>query len=215
VEHDLFRKPESTFLGFTCPADSHLLPCYHACERLGAARSIHSVQQVRYDTVIALGFDLAPSRALTPTLERRVERAIHHLRAGNTMILVMSGGQSPSEPCSSAEALRKYAIERGVPPSSVIEQRDGLDTIGEAIFTRLLLPPPLPGRRVLVVTNDFHAERSLAIFRYVFGPRFEIEVDRVPNGASGETRNEAQEAESLQRFHTLFAGIEQGEIASV
>ncbi|MET0531306.1 MAG: YdcF family protein [Microvirga sp.] len=173
------------------------------------------MQQVRYDTVITLGFDLAPSGALTPTLERRVERAIHHLRIGNTMVLVMSGGQSPSEPCSSAEAMRKYAIERGVPPASVIEQRDALDTVGEAIFTRLLLPPPLPGRRVLLVTSDFHAGRSLAIFRYVFGPRFEIEIDRVPNGASGETRSEAQEAESLQRFHTLFAGIEQGDLSNI
>jgi uncharacterized SAM-binding protein YcdF (DUF218 family) len=173
------------------------------------------VQQVRYDTVIALGFDLAPSGALTPTLERRVERAIHHLRAGNTTILVMSGGQSPSEPCSSAEAMRKYAVEWGVPPASVIEQRDALDTVGEAIFNRLLLPPPLPGRRVLLVTSDFHARRALAIFRFVFGPRFEIEVDHVPEAASGGTRREAQEAESLRRFQTLFAGIEPGDLSNI
>jgi uncharacterized SAM-binding protein YcdF (DUF218 family) len=173
------------------------------------------VQQVRYDTVIALGFDLEPSGALTATLQRRVDRAIHHLRMAHTTSLVMSGGQGPSEPCSSAEAMRKYAIERGVSPASVTEQRDALDTVGEAIFNRLLLPRPLPGRRVLLVTSDFHAGRALAIFRFVFGPRFEIEVDRVPEAASGGTRREAQEAESLQRFQTLFAGIEPGDLSNI
>jgi uncharacterized SAM-binding protein YcdF (DUF218 family) len=173
------------------------------------------VKQLRYDSVIALGFDRGPGGALTPTLEKRVQRAIHHHLTGNAKIIVMSGGRGPFECCSAAEAMRKYAIRKGVLPSSVIEQRDALDTVGEAVFTRLLLPPPLPGRRVLIVTSDFHARRALMIFRFVYEVGFEIEVDRVTNVAGDETRSEAQETESLQRFHTLFANTEQGDLTRI
>ena len=47
----------------------------------------------RYDRAVSLGFLVSQTGALTPTLQRRVDRAIDHYRQGRTHTLVMSGGR--------------------------------------------------------------------------------------------------------------------------
>ena len=178
-------------------------------------RSAHDHGEFLYDSVLSLGFLVTQTGELTPTLRERVARAVQHRIAGNTSKLVMSGGRAGPEPCTAAEAMRKYAVSTGVPDSDVVEQGDSLDTVGEAIFCRLLLPAPLPGRRLLVVTNNYHADRAGAIFRYIFGAQFDITIDRVPNGPANETASAAEEEKSLQRFRQLFKGIEGGEISAI
>jgi uncharacterized SAM-binding protein YcdF (DUF218 family) len=135
--------------------------------------------------------------------------------AGITPKLVMSGGRADDEPCTAAELMQKYALGAGLPSCDVIEQRDALDTVGEAIFCRLLLPPPLPGRRILLVTNDFHADRAAVIFQFVFGPGWTVNVDRVPDGSAAKSALRIHETESLRAFLNLFSGIRAGDIRAI
>jgi uncharacterized SAM-binding protein YcdF (DUF218 family) len=168
-----------------------------------------------YDCVLTLGFLITPAGALTQTLECRVLQAVKRYKAGHTTKIVMSGGRVDSEPRTAAEAMRKYASNQGIPQSDIIEQSDALDTVGEAVFARLLLPRPLLGRRMLVVTSKFHADRAGAIFRFVFGPQFCVEIDRVPNGPASETASADREKKSLQRFQQLFSGIAAGDASAI
>jgi hypothetical protein len=170
------------------------------------------VERFPYDSVLVLGFLIEPTGALTQTLHGRVARAVEHYFRRNTSTLVMLGGQADHEPFASAEAMRNCAIRSSVPSGDVVAECNALDTVGEAVFTRLLLPRSLPGRRFLVVTNEFHARRAAMIFRFVFGPEFEVEVDAIPNGPKNETRSAIKEEESGRRFCELFEGISAGDI---
>ena len=78
------------------------------------------------------------------------------------------------------------------PKGDILEQGDALDTVGEAIFLRLLLPPLRAGARLLVVTSDFHAARAERIFRFVYGTNFELAFEAVPNGPEHETPSACQ-----------------------
>lgn len=169
----------------------------------------------RYDRVLSLGFLVTPSGMLTPTLRSRVDHAIQHYRQGRTQTLVMSGGQLDSEPCTAASAMKAYAINNGIPESDVLEQGDALDTVGEAICSRLLLPPLPTGGHLLIVTSDFHAARAEHIFRFVYGTDFDLSVESVPNGPNSETAGAAKEAASLERFDRLFIGTKAGDIEAI
>jgi hypothetical protein len=169
----------------------------------------------RYDRAVSLGFLVSQTGALTPTLQRRVDRAIDHYRQGSTQTLVMSGGRLESEPCTAASAMKAYAVHNGISERDILEQGDALDTVGEAIFLRLLLPPLRPGARLLIVTSDFHAARAERIFRFVYGPNFELAFESVPNGPEHETASLAKEAASLERFARLFFGIDEGDIEAI
>jgi uncharacterized SAM-binding protein YcdF (DUF218 family) len=173
------------------------------------------VERRRYDRVLSLGFLVTPTGRLTPTLRSRVDRAIEHYRQGRTQVLVMSGGQIDSEPCTAASAMKAYAVSNGIPKNDVLEQGDGLDTVGEAICLRLLLPP-LPTRsRLLIITSDFHAARAQHIFGFVYGTDIEFSVEGVANGPNRETPSAAKEAASLERFDRLFLGTKAGDIEAI
>ena len=164
---------------------------------------------------MSLGFLVSPTGTLTPTLRSRVDRAIDHYRQGSTQTLVMSGGRLDSEPCTAASAMKAYAVGNGISESDILEQGDALDTVGEAIFLRLLLPPLRAGARLLIVTSDFHAARAERIFRFVYGTNFELAFESVPNGPEHETPSAAKEAASLERFDKLFLGVNVGDIEAI
>ena len=127
----------------------------------------------------------------------------------------MSGGRLDSEPCTAASAMKAYAASNGISESDILEQGDALDTVGEAIFLRLLLPPMRAGARLLIVTSDFHAARAERIFRFVYGTNFDLAFESVPNGPEHETPSAAKEAASLERFDKLFLGIKAGAIEAI
>ena len=168
-----------------------------------------------YDCLLTLGFLLEPNGELTSTLQARVSRAIDHRLAGRAPKLVMSGGRAENEPCASAEAMRDFAVNAGVSPADILMQGDSLDTVGEAIFCRLLLPSHLLGKDVLIVTSEFHADRAKAIFEFVFGDDFCVHVDRVPNGPAIETKSTEEETRSMERFQQLFKGIASGDLTAI
>jgi uncharacterized SAM-binding protein YcdF (DUF218 family) len=169
----------------------------------------------RYDRVVSLGFLVSPTGTLTPTLRSRVDRAIDHYRQGSTRTLVMSGGRLDSEPCSAASAMKAYAASNGISANDILEQGDALDTVGEAIFLRLLVPPLRAGGRLLIVTSDFHAARAERIFRFVYGTDLDLSVEAAPNGPDHETPSAAKESASLERFDKLFLGIDAGDIEAI
>lgn len=165
--------------------------------------------------VLSLGFWVTASGDLTATLRARVDRAISHFHSGTTRCLVMSGGQSDHEPCTAASAMRRYAIARGVPGRDIIELDQGLDTVGEAIFSRLILPPAPPERPLLVLTSAAHAERAEAIFRFVYGADSHLVFEAVRDCPDDKSVPATREAASLQHFRAFFGGIEAGEIEAI
>jgi hypothetical protein len=165
--------------------------------------------------LLTLGFDVEADGTLSATLRNRVDRAIEHYMAGRIRTLIMSGGWSDPEPCPTATAMKAYAVGRGIRACEILEQADGLDTVGEAIFSRLLLPPMSVHDRLLIVTSEFHAARAAHIFRFVYGASFDFEMEAVPNGPDHETPSRASEAASLQLCKTLFQGIAPGDMSAI
>ena len=87
------------------------------------------------------------------------------------------GGFDPIN--TEAEFMNQMLNEKNFSRERVISEDDSIDTIGNALFSKLKLKQQklLPEKaRLLVVTSAFHAVRSLNIFRKVYGPNYDIAV---------------------------------------
>ena len=59
-----------------------------------------------------------------------------------------------------AEAMKEYAISEGVPTDLILIEQESKDTLGNAYFTKVNILEPNNWKNVLVITSDFHLERT-------------------------------------------------------
>lgn len=67
-----------------------------------------------------------------------------------------------------SSTMAQCLMQNGVAARSIFREWQSGDTIGNAVFVRSILSDPLSISRLLVVTSDFHIERSCAIFRWIY-----------------------------------------------
>jgi len=106
-------------------------------------------------------------------------------RSGRAARIVMSGAYGmydPPPPRAEATAMAQIAVAAGVPAGSITTETRSRDTIGNIWFTKPLLGDP-GGRRVIVVTSDWHAARVRYLTQVIWGPGYRVALEPV----TGET----------------------------
>lgn len=96
---------------------------------------------------------------LSWSLERRMDRAIELFHEGYAPMMIVSGGGEGA--WSEADAMARYAIERGVPSNCVALDRGGLTTRATADNVSKVLKND---ERVLVVSQWIHLPRIRLAF---------------------------------------------------
>lgn len=112
------------------------------------------------DYVIVLGAHVYGTR-MSANLRYRVEAAYEYLQENPNTKVVLSGGQGHGEDITEAEAMRRFLEEKGVSKDRILIDdtstnteeniRNSADLIGDK------------GKRVIVVSNDFHIYRAKGI----------------------------------------------------
>eukprot|EP00415_Alexandrium_ostenfeldii_P000714 UN0714 len=112
---------------------------------------------------------------------------------------------------------RSLIHDFGVSPEHVFEENWSLDTIGNAYLLRSIHSDVAGWQRLIVVNNEFHMERTRAIFEKVFsltpepsfGP-YSLEFVEVPNdGLEGDVlaSRKEREAKSTVGFRNNTASM--------
>lgn len=101
---------------------------------------------------LVLGAEVYPDGRPSPALQSRLDVAIALVDAGRTERLVMSGGNGTFE----IDAMRRYAIARGVSPERIVGDPGGERTRASCEFVRR----SYPGAHALVVSQADHAARA-------------------------------------------------------
>ncbi len=129
----------------------------------------------RADAMVILGAGV--SGACTPNLAgvRRVLLGAAALRHDRAPVAIVTGGASDRD-CTIAEAMRRLAIDVGVPPSKLIVESHARSTYENATRTTPLLRT-LGARRVLLVTDKLHMGRAAQTFE---ARGFDVERSSVP-----------------------------------
>jgi len=107
-----------------------------------------------------------------------------------------------------AEVVSEYILKKSdIDNSLVIALIESRDTVGDAIycldyFRRSKL------KKIVVVTSDYHVERSKFIFNRVFNNAVSIEVHGVETKANLDSETLIHEQQSLDAFCQTFEGID-------
>jgi vancomycin permeability regulator SanA len=115
------------------------------------------------DAAVVLGARVHPSGVLSQSLEDRVATGAGLYREGLVRTLLMSGGVGESG-VDEAVAMKRRAVELGVPAEVILLDQDGVNTDATvANTTRLLQQHGLS--RVLVVSQFYHLPRIKMAYR--------------------------------------------------
>ena len=112
------------------------------------------------DYVIILG---AQWRSTGPSevLRRRLDKAIDYLEQNPDTSVIVSGGQGGNESIPEAVGMREYLMQAGIGEERILVEDQSAST-----YQNLVLSAEFLNRendRVVVVTNNFHMFRALAI----------------------------------------------------
>ena len=131
------------------------------------------------DAVVIFGAQVHPDGRLSVTLRNRVDAGIELYKQGRTSVLIMSGGTG-WEGVNEAEAMRLYAIDRGVPASAILIDRQG-NTTELSVANTKLLAQEYGFDRLGAVSSFYHMARIKMLYLYEG-----LDVVTVPASSAGE-----------------------------
>ena len=127
-----------------------------------------------YDCVIILGGGINNNLEPYTYVKYRLDESIKH----NTKYYLLSSRctyhkspplDSNNFPVDETTVYSKYLIERGIPKEKILLENWSFDTIGNAYACLMLHCIPNKLLNILVITSDFHMERSKSIFNKIYG----------------------------------------------
>lgn len=116
------------------------------------------------DFIIVLGSGLINDK-VPPLLASRIDRAIDFYRrqAEETFppVILFSGGQGGDESFPEAEAMRRYAIEKGIPQEHTLTETRSVNTFQNMSFSKEIMDvKKKDGYKSIFTTNNFHLFRA-------------------------------------------------------
>lgn len=120
----------------------------------------------RYDAMLLLGLELGEGDQPEEELIRRAETAAKAYHEGMAPVIVACGGRTPGHRISEAEVMKTLLEKQGVPAQAILLENKSQDTMQNFRYAAKLLGGAR-GKRVLVVTSDYHVFRSVLTARRV------------------------------------------------
>lgn len=114
----------------------------------------------KYDAIVLLGYGLDENDQATQELKLRVKAAAKAYREGYSDVIVACGGTTEGHRISEAEVMQALLLEEGIARDKILLENKSQITIENMRFAANVLGGA-KGRRVLVVTSDYHVRRSV------------------------------------------------------
>lgn len=154
----------------------------------------------------------------------RLDLAYALFRDGAVDVIISTGRHGPmatddpevSGPQTEAEVGVAYLVARaraevnGLRPieDCLLYEDQSFDTIGNAWYAKKLCLEPAGITSIIVVTSDYHIERSRVIFEWVLGPGYTVACAAAPSGLSPDER------EQRDQFERALTGFVQDHLVS-
>ena len=119
-----------------------------------------------FDAMLLLGVELGKDDQPTDELRARCGAAAEAYRKGLSTKNVVCGGRLPGHTDIEADVMAQLLEENSVPADMIIKENQSQDTMENLRFAAQLLGGA-KGKRVLVVTSDYHIRRSVMTARRV------------------------------------------------
>ncbi len=125
--------------------------------------SYHAKGEPNLDYIIVLGAQMKQNGP-SAVLKFRLDEAYEYLTANENTVCIVSGGQGDNEPCSEAEGMYRYLVEKGISPERILLEDQSTDTSENIAYSAQLIDKD--NTSVGIVTNNFHVFRGVHIARH-------------------------------------------------
>lgn len=115
------------------------------------------------DAIVVLGAAQYNGRP-SPVLQARLDHALDLYDRGLAPHLIFTGGTGVGDTVSEAQVSRRYAIDKGVPDSAIMTERDGL-TSAQSVRAAAALMRSAGLESALLVSDSYHMIRLEVLAR--------------------------------------------------
>lgn len=169
-----------------------------------------------YNTAIILSHELNKDKSLSQQARSRTDLGIEYYKAGKVKTLIMSGGHEDfgeKYGISLAEAMKKYALEQGIPKKDIFKEEASWESVGQLIFCKLGIIDPKQFKKILVISNDYHMGRIKAISRIVFNKSYIVDFAGAEILLTQEEKQRVYDKErtSEEIFNQTFSRVTPGD----
>ena len=134
----------------------------------------------------------------------------------NIMIITSGWAYRKDTNITVADALRIYLNRvHSIPINKIYCQHNSRDTVGDALFSHFYVKKNFPTSKIIVITSDYHVERTKKIFEFVYGKTYIIEVVGVETSIDKKNIYKLSEKKSLEAFIQTFKNIKAGDISNI
>lgn len=119
------------------------------------------------DYIIVLGAGLIDGKRVPPLLGNRIEKAIQFydkqkLKTKLPPKLVMSGGKGDDEHLAEGLAMKKFAVEKGIPEMDILVEANSVNTLENMRFSKEVMEADFGSSnyQAIFTTNNFHLFRA-------------------------------------------------------
>lgn len=166
------------------------------------------------DAIVVLAHLMEQDGTLGVESRARADKAADLARRYGCPIVCMGWNYRDDTSLCVSEAIASYLRSaHGVDESSLILDLESRDTVGDAIFSKRKFLHLMPTRRIIVVTSDYHVDRTQRVFSFVYGGDAKVSVVGAPTDA-GNLELE-HEQNSLAAFRKTFAGVSAGDDSAI
>ncbi len=168
--------------------------------------------------IVVLGGILNADLSLNEWTKARVDTAYDLYQEDPTRTIILSGKGPRAH--TEAQTMRDYLLEKGVPSENIVLEEKSMSTIQNALYTFELLDKTTVPTDIILVTNHFHMNRSLAWFNFVFADSgINIAFYAAPDHgftAAELQKTREKEARSLKCHEdTVFKHLTPGDIKEI
>ncbi|MDC1048682.1 YdcF family protein [Flavobacteriaceae bacterium] len=162
-----------------------------------------------YDCIIVLANEMDIDGNLNHDSLSRLNQAVKTYFSNSSSYLITCGwNYRKDSSLYIGNVMRDYAIRLGVPPDKIITELNPRDTVGDAFFTKQNILFGKGWKKLLVVTSDYHVNRTSIVFRFIYGSGYNIDVIGSESQKNDYTFSEMK---SLESFKKTFKNLKSGD----
>ncbi len=134
------------------------------------------------DVIVILGYGppVDEQDRPKPEIERRVQKGVELYQAGLAPYIITTGGNTYKQYYES-EIMRDLLVESGVPRERVIQEREAMDTIGNARGSVAIMDEQ-GWKSCIVVSSPYHLKRARKLFN-AGGINVQTAASEIPDSA--------------------------------
>lgn len=137
-------------------------------------------QRRTVDVIIVLAGGITDAGDVPENVKKRVQTAKKLFDQGVARYIVMSGRWSTFREKyppirTEAAAMKAYAEEIGIPSEAILKEEQSNNTETNILYTLKLILEPRKWKNCIVITSDFHLERTKYIFEHLTNRSYQIE----------------------------------------